>query len=73
MADSADMARQIPEFDSANVASNSAPEQQMYREQVHSQEPMKSVLENNPEIYFVQQKRGADWGTWEFKSARGAA
>ena len=23
---------------------------------------MKSALENNPEIYFVEPKRGADWG-----------
>ena len=39
----------------------------MYREEVHSQEPMKSMLENNPEIYFVPPQRGSDWGKWEFK------
>ena len=39
----------------------------MYRDQVGSQEPMKSVLENNPEIYFVPPQRGSDWGNWEFK------
>lgn len=58
----------IPEFDPAYVASQSAPEAQIYREEVQSQEPMKSVLENNPEIYFVQQKRGSDWGKWDFKA-----
>ncbi|MFL2526594.1 MAG: hypothetical protein ACJ0Q3_03805 [Candidatus Azotimanducaceae bacterium] len=31
----------------------SGPADQMYREEISSQEPMKSVLENNPEIYFV--------------------
>jgi len=39
----------------------------MYHDQVHSQEPMKSMLENNPEIYFVPPQRGSDWGNWEFK------
>ena len=28
---------------------------------------MKSVLENNPEIYFVPPKRSSEWGQWEFK------
>ena len=39
----------------------------MYRAENSSTEPMKSVLENNPEIYFVEPKRGADWGNWEYK------
>jgi ectoine hydroxylase-related dioxygenase (phytanoyl-CoA dioxygenase family) len=39
----------------------------MYRDQISSQEPMKSMLENNPEIYFVPPQRGSDWGNWEFK------
>jgi ectoine hydroxylase-related dioxygenase (phytanoyl-CoA dioxygenase family) len=28
---------------------------------------MKSMLENNPEIYFVPPQRGSDWGHWEFR------
>jgi ectoine hydroxylase-related dioxygenase (phytanoyl-CoA dioxygenase family) len=55
------------EFDPAHIASQSAPEFQMYHAEVTSQEPMKSVLENNPEIYFVPPKRSSDWGNWEFK------
>jgi len=55
------------EFDPTNVASRSAPERQMYHAENASREPMKSVLENNPEIYFVPPKRRGDWGTWEFK------
>ena len=27
---------------------------------------MKSVLENNPEIYFVPPKRSSEWGKWEY-------
>lgn len=58
----------IPEeFDPAHVKSRSAPEARMYRAEVMSQEPMKSVLENNPEIYFVPPKGGSEWGHWEFK------
>ncbi|RLA38623.1 MAG: hypothetical protein DRR42_28465, partial [Gammaproteobacteria bacterium] len=55
------------EFDPAYIESKSAPESQMYHAEATSQEPMKSVLENNPEIYFVQPKRRSDWGNWEFK------
>ena len=55
------------EFDPELIKSKSAPEQQMYRAEVTSQEPMKSVLENNPDIYFVPPKRSSDWGNWEFK------
>ncbi|MFT7129158.1 MAG: ectoine hydroxylase-related dioxygenase (phytanoyl-CoA dioxygenase family) [Gammaproteobacteria bacterium] len=56
------------EFDPATIKSKSAPEMQMYRTEVTSQEPMKSLLENNPEIYFVTPMRGSQWGAWEFKS-----
>jgi ectoine hydroxylase-related dioxygenase (phytanoyl-CoA dioxygenase family) len=59
-----------PEFDPAYIKSKSAPEAQMYHAEVTSQEPMKSVLANNPEIYFVPPRRGSEWGQWEFK--RGA-
>ena len=55
------------EFDPDVVSARSAPEAQMYRAENSSTEPMKSVLENNPEIYFVEPKRGADWGNWEYK------
>ena len=55
------------EFDPVDVASKSAPELQMYHAEVTSKEPMKSILENNPEIYFVPPKRSSEWGTWEFK------
>lgn len=55
------------EFDPAYIKAKSAPELQMYRAEVTTQEPMKSVLENNPEIYFVTPKRSSDWGNWEFK------
>ncbi len=39
----------------------------MYHPETTSTEPMKSVLENNPEIYFVPPMRGSEWGKWEFK------
>merc|ERR1719469_347352 len=55
------------EFEPEYVASRSAREMQMYREEVHCQEPMKSMLESNPEIYYVPPQRGADWGRWEFR------
>jgi ectoine hydroxylase-related dioxygenase (phytanoyl-CoA dioxygenase family) len=55
------------EFDPAYVASRSAPDAQMYYDEVNSQEPMKSVLANNPEIFFVPPKRGSEWGQWEFQ------
>jgi len=63
------MADLPPEFDPAHVAAKSAPEAQIYRDVIfeYSQEPIKSLHENNPEIYFVPPKRGHDWGTWEFK------
>ena len=38
------------EFNPDHIAANAAADSHMYREQVHSQEPMKSMLENNPEI-----------------------
>ena len=58
----------IPEeFNPENIKASSGPGDQMYREEISSKEPMKSVLENNPEIYFVPPCRGKDWGNWEFK------
>jgi ectoine hydroxylase-related dioxygenase (phytanoyl-CoA dioxygenase family) len=55
------------EFDPANIQANSPPAAYMYGDDTMANEPMKSVLENNPEICFVPPKRGAEWGTWEFK------
>jgi ectoine hydroxylase-related dioxygenase (phytanoyl-CoA dioxygenase family) len=55
------------EFDPANVAQKATPESQLYREVRALRDPMKSVLEANPEIYFVPPKRTREWGQWEFK------
>ena len=55
------------EFNTEFIKAKSAPDMQMYRAEVSTSEPMKSVLENNPEIYFVPPQRRADWGNWEFK------
>jgi ectoine hydroxylase-related dioxygenase (phytanoyl-CoA dioxygenase family) len=55
------------EFDPAHIEAKSPPEARMYSDDTMAKEPMKSVLENNPEIYFVPPKRGDDWGTWEWK------
>ena len=58
----------IPEeFKPEVVKARSEPEAQMYRDEIISQEPMKSLLENNPEIYFVPPCRGENWGNWEFR------
>lgn len=56
------------EFDPANVAAKATSESHMYREELASKDPMKSVLDGNPEIYFVPPKRNSEWGQWEFKS-----
>ena len=57
-----------PEFAPENVAARSGPEQQMYREEkALLAEPMKSFLENNPEVYFVPPQRGKEWGQWEYR------
>jgi ectoine hydroxylase-related dioxygenase (phytanoyl-CoA dioxygenase family) len=55
------------EFDPAAIEARSPPDAQMYRAENSVLEPMKSVLENNPEIYFVPPERGANWGNWTFK------
>lgn len=54
------------EFDPEVIAASSAPEQQMYHAELCNKDPMPSVLEDNPEIYFVPPKRSKDWGNWEF-------
>lgn len=59
---------QIPEeFDPEFIEAHSASDMQMYRAERTSHEPMKSVLENNPEIYVVPPQRSTNWGNWEFK------
>jgi hypothetical protein len=58
------------EFDPAYIESKSAPESQMYRAEVTSQEPMNSALENNPEICFVTPERSSDWRD-RFDGSRG--
>ena len=55
------------EFDPAFIAEQVGCEQQIYREENFSKEPMASVLASNPEIYFVPPQRKQDWGKWEFK------
>ena len=55
------------EFDPADIAAKSAPDLHMYRDELASKDPMTSVLEANPEIYFVPPQRRSDWGKWEFK------
>ncbi|NKB99522.1 MAG: hypothetical protein GKR90_13640 [Pseudomonadales bacterium] len=55
------------EFDPESIKAKSAPEMGMYRAEVSTAEPMKSVLESNPEIYFVPPQRGSQWGEWEFQ------
>lgn len=58
----------IPEeFTPESIAANASADRQIYRDEVYSQEPMKSMLENNPEIYFVTPQRGKDWGKWEYR------
>lgn len=56
------------EFDPEFIEARSAPDRQMYRAERASREPMRSVLDNNPEIYIVPPRRASDWGNWEFKA-----
>ena len=59
---------QIPkEFDPEFIKAKSSSDMQMYRAERTSREPMKSVLENNPEIYIVPPQRSSTWGNWEFR------
>lgn len=48
------------EFDPAYIASKVTAGSQMYSVELSSKDPMKSVLENNPEIYFVPPKRSSE-------------
>ena len=55
------------EFDHAHISSLSNPDAQMYSAELSSKDPMRSVLKDNPEIYFVPPMRSSEWGQWEFK------
>ena len=55
------------EFDHAHISSLSNPDAQMYSAELSSKDPMRSVLKDNPEIYFVPPMRSREWGQWEFK------
>lgn len=56
------------EFDPAHVANMAATEEPMYRNELASRDPMPSVLEANPDIYFVPPKRSSEWGQWEYRT-----
>jgi ectoine hydroxylase-related dioxygenase (phytanoyl-CoA dioxygenase family) len=56
------------EFDPAHVATMAASEGHMYRNELASRDPMPSVLEANPDIYFVPPKRSSEWGQWEYRT-----
>jgi len=58
-----------PEFDAKNVATKSKQESHMYRAELAAKDPMPSVLDANPDIYFVPPKRSSEWGQWEYKTA----
>ena len=53
------------EFDPVHVAANAAADLPMYRDELASKDPMHSVLDANPEIYFVPPKRSSEWGQWD--------
>jgi ectoine hydroxylase-related dioxygenase (phytanoyl-CoA dioxygenase family) len=61
------MSKLPEEFEPAHVAVKATSSPQMYQQELASKDPMKSVLEANPEIYFVPPKRSKEWGQWEFK------
>ena len=56
-----------PEFDPDVIDSLANTGSQMYADELAAKDPMQSVLEANPEIYFVPPKRSREWGEWEFK------
>ncbi len=58
---------EIREFDPEFIRARSAEADQIYATEHASEEPMQSVLENNPDIYFVPPKRSKDWGNWEYR------
>jgi ectoine hydroxylase-related dioxygenase (phytanoyl-CoA dioxygenase family) len=54
------------EFDPEYISSKSSSKKQMYSKELSYKDPMPSVLDDNPEIYFVPPKRSKEWGEWEF-------
>ena len=55
------------EFDPSQIALKSEAGAQMYRAELATKDPMRAVLADNPEIYFVPPKRRQEWGQWEYK------
>ena len=55
------------EFNPGHVAQKSVADQHMYRKELAAKDPMPSVLDANPEIFFVPPKRSSEWGQWDFK------
>ena len=55
------------EFDPSQIALKSEASAQMYRAELATKDPMRAVLADNPEIYFVPPKRRQEWGQWEYK------
>ena len=61
--------RALPEeFDPDHVAAQATNTPHMYAQELAAKDPMRSVLDANPEIYFVPPKRSSEWGQWEYKS-----
>jgi len=56
------------EFSPEHIKANSPQEVGMYQAELAGNEPMASVLKNNPEIYFVPPATGSRWGQWEYKA-----
>ena len=56
------------EFDPGHIALKSEESMQMYRSELAAKDPMRSVLADNPEIYFVPPKRRQEWGQWEYQT-----
>ena len=55
------------EFDPSQIALKSEAGAQMYRAELATKDPMRAVLAENPEIYFVPPKRRQECGQWEYK------
>lgn len=58
---------EIVEFSPEHIEAHSQREARMYVSELAGNEPMASVLKNNPEIYFVAPATGANWGKWDYK------
>ena len=61
------------EFTPEHVAANSPPERQLYRPFLRSNQPLRSVFENNPWLLPPDPKKPLEWGTgryWDTTVAR---